>query len=93
MEDRQTGRRSQTSLDGWSIAAALGLMAAAFLIERLGPTDRNGGQPDSSKVLPSRTKRDALPPAWPRKAKTVAAKPTSPAEIPAKGWRHRGPDG
>jgi hypothetical protein len=54
MDDRQTGRRPRTDLDGWSIATALGLMATAFLIERLAPTDQND-QPDPLKVLPSRS--------------------------------------
>src|ERR1700704_4979776 len=35
MDERTTVSHRGTSLDGWSIAAALGLMAAAFLIERL----------------------------------------------------------
>jgi hypothetical protein len=62
MDDKRTGRRQSTSLDGWSLAAAFGLMATAFLIERLAPADQNDRPGPASDLPPqSGTKRDASP--------------------------------
>jgi hypothetical protein len=61
--------------DGWSVAAALGLLAAAFLVERLVTSKTEDTQPKSE------AKRDAsaIGPATEGE--------NSPSEIPAKGWK------
>ena len=63
---------------GWNIAAALGLLAAAFLVERLAPTKTEGA--------PKRTtKRDASGAGPTEEGRGRLAE--SPSEIPAKGWK------
>jgi membrane protein len=63
---------------GWNIAAALGLLAAAFLVERLAPTETEGA--------PKRkTKREASGAAPTEEGRGRLA--ASPSEIPAKGWK------
>ena len=59
MDDRTRTPRRRSGLDGWSIAAALGLMAATFLIDRLTPVDKED-RPKPAKNLPpqSDTQRD-----------------------------------
>jgi membrane protein len=66
-------------LSGWNIAAALGLLAAAFLVERLVPA--------KSEDLPERkTKRDTSAVGLTGRGDRgrLAA---SPSEIPARGWK------
>ena len=75
--DTEPGRRSP--LTGWSLAAALGLVAAAFLVERLAPAE--------NEAVPERkTKRDASAVGLTGRGDRgrLAA---SPSEIPAKGWK------
>ena len=75
--DTANGRHRD--LTGWNIAAALGLLAAAFLVERLVPA--------KSEDLPERkTKRDtsAVGLAGRGDRGRLAA---SPSEIPARGWK------
>ncbi len=88
MDDGTSGLRQQTSLDGWSIAAALGLVAAAFLIERVAPADVEV-RPRPAKDLPpaSDSKRDASPTGLAIEGEDRGRKASSPAEIPAKGWK------
>jgi membrane protein len=61
--------------DGWSIAAALGLLATAFLVERLVASKTEDTQPKSE------AKRDASTIGPATKGEN------SPSEIPAKGWK------
>jgi membrane protein len=75
--DTANGRHRD--LTGWNVAAALGLLAAAFLVERLVPA--------KNEDLPERkTKRDtsAVGLAERRDRGRLAA---SPSEIPATGWK------
>jgi membrane protein len=75
--DTEPGRRSP--LTGWSLAAALGLVAAAFLVERLAPAE--------NEAVPERkTKRDASAVGLTGEGDRgrLAA---SPSEIPAEGWK------
>ena len=72
-----TGHGRRCDLTGWNLAVAFGLLAAAFLVERLA----SAGNEDIRK-----TKRDApaLRPAGGGDRGRLAA---PPSEIPAKGWK------
>lgn len=75
------GRQREPDLSRWSVAAALGLLAVAFLIDRgAPPTD------DGSPTL-SKEKRDASPASLATESGDHGRHATSPAEIPAKGWK------
>ena len=88
MDDRATERRQGASLNGWSIAAALGLMAVAFLIERVAPEDKKGGTQTTQGLPPqSDASRDASPAGLATEGEDRGRQATSPAEIPAKGWK------
>jgi hypothetical protein len=63
---------------GWNIAAALGLLAAAFLMERLAPTETEG-------ATKRETKRDASGAGPTEEGRGRLAE--SPSEMPAKGWK------
>jgi membrane protein len=65
------------NLTGWNIAAGLGLLAAAFLIERLAPTETEG--------VPKRKTKHNASRAVPTGGRGRLAE--SPSEIPAKGWK------
>ena len=80
MDDRTTGLRQPTTPDGWTIAAAIGgLMAVAFLIERIAPINRSGPQrPAKDLPLQSDTRGDAYPPGSPLKAETADVRPLRP---------------
>lgn len=87
MDERTTGRRQQTNLDGWTIAAAIGgLMAMAFLMERIAPIKQNG-PPTPAKDLPlqSDTQRDACRGGLAVEGGDRGRQAASPAKIPAKG--------
>jgi membrane protein len=73
-----TGQGRRRDLTGWNIAAALGLLAAAFLVERVLPAE-NEDAPERN------TKRyAAVGLTGGRDRGRLAA---SPSEIPAKGWK------
>ena len=74
-------RRRESRLSGWNIAAALGLLAVAFLIDR--------GAPPSDAAAPMQTKekRDASPATLISEKEDRGRHATSPAEIPSKGWK------
>jgi membrane protein len=75
--DTAPGRRRD--LTGWNIAVSLGLLAAAFLLERIAPAEIEG-------VPEQKTKRDAstvIQIGEGDRGRLAA----SPAEIPAKGWK------
>jgi membrane protein len=89
MDDRTTGRRQRTSLDGWTVVAAIGgLLAVTFLIERITPINQSG-PPRPAKDLPlqSETPRDAYPAGLAVEGGDRGRQAASPAEIPAKGWK------
>lgn len=70
--------RRRHELSGWNIAAAFGLLAAAFVVERLAPSDNKVISPhttkgDASSIGSTETDRGRLA--------------DSPSEIPVKGWK------
>jgi len=68
------------NLTGWNLAAALGLLAAAFLVERLAPGENEGHSERKTKRKASALGRTAEGDDRGRLA-------ASPSEIPAKGWK------
>jgi membrane protein len=69
-----TAHRRPRDLTGWNIAAALGLLAAAFLVEHLVPAENEDVTGDALAVgLTGRRDRGRLA--------------ASPSEIPARGWK------
>ena len=88
MDDKRAGRRRRTSLDGWSIATALGLMAAAFLIERVVPAGEQDPQTPAEDLAPqSDTQRDAPAGSLATEQEDRGRQASSPSEIPAMGWK------
>jgi membrane protein len=81
----RAGRRG--GQEGWGIAAALGLMAAAFVIDRLVPVARDGDT--KSEDLPPKpdTERDGSIAGLATGDEDRGRGATSPSEIPAKGWK------
>jgi membrane protein len=68
------------NLTGWNLAAALGLLAAAFLVEHLAPRENEG--------IPKRnTKREASAVGLTTEGNDRGRLAASPSEIPAKGWK------
>ena len=67
-------------LNGWNLAAALGLLAAAFLVERLASGENEG-------VSERKTKRDASTLGFKAEGSDRGRLAASPSEIPAKGWK------
>src|SRR6201990_2593177 len=68
------------NLTGWNLAAALGLLAGAFLVERLAPGENEGFSERKTKRKASALGRTAEGGDRGRLA-------VSPSEIPAKGWK------
>lgn len=82
MDNGTDGR--QSSLD---IAAALGLLAAAFLIARVAPAETED-TPKAENLPPkSGAKRDASAAGFATEGEDRGRQATSPSEIPAKGWK------
>lgn len=81
MSDLEYARRREVSLSGWSIAAALGLLAVAFMIERGSPPN------DEAAPIPTKEKRDASPAGLATESDDHGRNAKSPAEIPVKGWK------
>ncbi|WP_249143379.1 YihY/virulence factor BrkB family protein [Bradyrhizobium liaoningense] len=81
---RKTARRG----DGLNLAAALGLLAVALLWDRIAPPERTARTKDD-EAFPA--KEDADRHASPAELATEAGDrgrhATSPAEIPARGWK------
>ncbi len=73
-------RRGELNLIGWNIAAALGVMAVAFLIDRGAPPS------DDASPMPPKEKRDASAAGLATESGDHGRHATSPTEIPAKGW-------
>src|SRR5690349_20793796 len=87
MVERNVSSVRKSSLGGWSIAAALGLMAAAFLLERVVPPETED-RPTTEDLPPnSGTKRDASAAVLATQGDDRGRQATSPSEIPAKGWK------
>src|SRR3984885_2303039 len=68
------------NLTGWNLAAALSLLAAAFLIERLAPQENQG-------LSKRKTKREASALGLTAEGNDRGRLAASPSEIPAKGWK------
>jgi membrane protein len=68
------------NLARWNLAAALGLLAAAFLIERLPP-------PKDQGFSERKTKREASTPGLMADGNKRGRVAASPSEIPAEGWK------
>lgn len=73
---------------GWSLAAALGLMAVAFLWDRIVPPDRFA-RPEKDEAFPKNreTDRHASPAEMATEGKDRGRHASSPAQIPARGWK------
>jgi len=81
MNNREAAPRRRGDLGGWSLAAALGLLAAAFLVERLAPTA------DIEPPLRSDAKRGAAAVDLRNEGEDRGRGATSPSDIPARGWK------
>jgi membrane protein len=82
--DLQNRPRKHASADGWSIATALGLLAVAFVWDRMAPA-----QPKESGGLePEETgSRHASAASLATEGGDRGRHATSPSEIPARGWK------
>ena len=81
--DNGTDRR-HSSL---AIAAALGLLAAAFLIARVAPAETEDLSKAENLPPKSGAKRDASAAGFATEGEDRGRQATSPSEIPAKGWK------
>ncbi|WP_445216995.1 YihY/virulence factor BrkB family protein [Bradyrhizobium sp. Pa8] len=82
--DVRSRPRKHASADGWSIAAALGLLAVAFLWDRIAPTEpkESGGlEPEDNES------RHASATAVATEGGDRGRHAASPSEIPARGWK------
>jgi len=73
---------------GWSLAAALGLLAVAFLWDRLDPPE-NVARLDRSQAFPKKQDgdRDASPAAVATEGEDRGRLADAPSEIPLRGWK------
>ncbi|MET4173716.1 membrane protein [Bradyrhizobium sp. LA6.1] len=83
--EKTAARTDGTSL---SLAAALGLMAVAFLWDRMIPPDQ-ASPPEGDDALPQHrgAERDTSPSRLATENGDHGRQATSPAEIPARGWK------
>lgn len=81
MADPENARDRDAGLSRWSLAAALGLVAVAFLIDRVAPSH------DEAALLRPKAKRDASPANLATESGDRGRHAESPTEIPAKGWK------
>jgi membrane protein len=72
--------RQGAQIKSWSVAAALGLLAAAVLLDRLVP-------PGHEVALSDRDSRASTAASLPVDANNRGRFVTSPSEIPSKGWK------
>src|ERR1700758_778661 len=79
MYDSETARR-KGDLKGWSLAATLGLLAAAFVVERLAST-RDIEPPLHADPKLNASAVDLAP------EREDRGGATSPSDIPARGWK------
>jgi membrane protein len=68
------------NLRGWNLAAALGLLAIAFVVEQIAPAENKG-------LSERTTERSASALSPPVEAGDRGRLAASPSEIPAKGWK------
>jgi membrane protein len=80
MVDSQHARDREPSSSGWSFAAALGLLAAAFLVDRIAPAHEVAApkRPDKKRHASS---------AGMAESEDRGRQATVPSDIPAKGWK------
>jgi membrane protein len=71
------GRRRE--ITGWNIAAAFGLLVAAFVVERLSTAE--------NEDVPARNPKEAASAVRLTGAEDRGRLAASPSEIPAKGWK------
>lgn len=78
----------RTDGGGWSLAAALGLLAVAFLWDRLAPPP-NVAPPSKDAAFPEKrdSNRDASPAAVATEGKDRGRLAAAPSEIPPRGWK------
>jgi hypothetical protein len=81
MVNLENVRHRESRLSGWDIAAVLGLLAVAFLIDRGAPGS------DAAAPMQPKEKRDASPTGLVAEKEDHGRHATSPTEIPAKGWK------
>jgi membrane protein len=81
MKDLEGASGGRAKLDGWSFAAALGLLALAFVVDRMAPPE------SASRPLQPKPKRDASAAGLASEGDDRGRSATSPSEIPAKGWK------
>lgn len=72
--------KDRAGVSGWTVAAALALLAAAFLTEQVAPED-------DAKLERRQDRRDAPPAAVAVEGEDRGRLADSPSEIPAKGWK------
>lgn len=73
---------------GWSLAGALGLVAVAFLVERIAPSDHDGQLGKGDKFPENReAERDASGAEVASEAGDRGRQASSPSDIPARGWK------
>ena len=81
MVDLQDARGREPSFSGWSLAAALGLLAAAFLVDRVAPAH------DAAAPEQPEKKRQASPAGLATESEDRGRQAKSPSEIPTRGWK------
>lgn len=81
-------RARPTNGAGWSLAAALGLLAVAFLWDRLAPPERVE-RPDEREAFPRKeaADRNASAIGLATEGADRGREAESPSEIPARGWK------
>ncbi|MEY9161429.1 YihY/virulence factor BrkB family protein [Bradyrhizobium japonicum] len=82
--DLQNRPRKHASADGWSIAAALGLLAVAFVWDRMAPAEPKEGGGLEPKEDQS---RHASPASLVTEGGDRGRHAMSPSDIPARGWK------
>ena len=81
------GRKADRPSDGWNLAAALGLLAVAFLWDRIAPPERLAPAKDEALPAKENADRHASPAELATEAGNRGRHATSPAAIPARGWK------
>jgi membrane protein len=77
----KSGSGKGSSLGAWDVAAALGLVAVAFIVYRTAPAD------NAKPALPPMEGRHASTPGLASEDGNRGRDAASPADIPAKGWK------
>lgn len=75
------GSEKGPALGAWNIAATLGLVAVAFMVERMAPGD------NAKPALPPKEDRQAAASEGRSQDGNHGRDAASPSEIPAKGWK------